>query len=118
MAAERPDRRPPAGLVLRETEAGFQLWVTDLAQLKGWSWVHFRPARTEHGWRTPVEGDAAGWVDLMLCRPPRLIFAELKSERGRLSADQEAWQHKLRACHAEVYIWRPADRPAIKVLLQ
>jgi hypothetical protein len=38
------------------TERDWQRQVTDAAELYGWQWAHFRPARTERGWRTPVSG--------------------------------------------------------------
>jgi hypothetical protein len=38
------------------SEADLLAQVTELAELYGWQWVHFRPARTVHGWRTPVSG--------------------------------------------------------------
>jgi hypothetical protein len=73
------------------TEADLQRAVTDLAELLGYEWAHFRPARTEKGWRTPVSGPlGAGWPDLVLVRERdcRLLFLELKGERGKLSAAQ------------------------------
>lgn len=73
------------------TELEFQNQVTELAEIYGWSWVHFRPAQTAKGWRTPVSGPlGAGWPDLVLIRERdrRLIFAELKRDGGTLSAQQ------------------------------
>jgi len=80
--------------------------VVELAHLFGWRVAHFRPARTAHGWRTPVAADGAGWPDLTLVRGDRLIFAELKSRRGRLSDEQQAWLDVLGAV-GEVHVWRP-----------
>ena len=37
-----------------------------------------------------------------------LIFAELKLDKGKASAEQLTWLKAL-APHAEVYLWRPAD---------
>ena len=60
------------------TEREFQRAVVELARLMGWRVHHTRPALTRAGeWRTPIQGDA-GFPDLVLCRPPRLILAELK----------------------------------------
>ena len=39
----------------------------------------------------------------------RLIFAELKSDAGRLRPDQADWLADLAPTGAEVYVWRPAD---------
>ena len=91
-------------------EAAFQAVVVEIARLAGWRVAHFRAARTEKGWRTPVAADGAGWPDLVLVRPPRIVFAELKSERGKLSARQADWIGALRLLPAaEVYVWRPDD---------
>jgi hypothetical protein len=60
-------------------------------------------------WATPLQGDS-GLPDLILCRPPRLVFAELKSARGRVSPQQQAWLNALSQCAGvEVYLWRPDD---------
>ena len=49
-----------------------------------------------------------GMTDLILCRPPRLILAELKSATGKLTASQEEWAELLKACPGvEYYLWRP-----------
>ena len=46
----------------------------------------------------------------MLLRPPRLIFAELKSKRGRVDFDQATWLNGLNEVKGvEQYLWRPAD---------
>jgi hypothetical protein len=91
-------------------DEAFQSVVVEVARLAGWRVAHFRPARTTQGWRTPVTADGAGWPDLVLVRPPRLIFAELKSERGTVSARQTEWLDVLRLLpKAEVYLWHPSD---------
>jgi hypothetical protein len=82
--------------------------VLDMAALFKWRTLHIRPARTEHGWRSPVQGDGAGFPDLLLLRE-RLVFAELKSERGSLSVDQQDWMFALGEIDAERYVWRPKD---------
>jgi hypothetical protein len=93
--------------------AELQVLVVELATIYGWSWVHFRPARTERGWRTPVEGPLGkGWPDLVLIRERdgRIVFAELKREQGDdLSADQYFVLEYLRAAGQEVHVWRPSD---------
>ena len=92
------------------TEAEFMRQVTDLAEMLGWSWAHFRPARTAHGWRTPVSGPlGAGWPDLTLVRDDRLVFVELKRRAtARPSADQ-TFALTLLAAAAETYVWYPED---------
>jgi hypothetical protein len=91
-------------------EAGFQAAVIEVARLGGWKVAHFRPARTKYGWKTPVAADGAGWPDLACVRGDRAVFAELKSETGKLSDAQADWLDRLRLLPcAEVFVWRPSD---------
>jgi hypothetical protein len=91
-------------------ESSFQSAVVEVARLVGWRVAHFRAARTAKGWRTPITADGAGWPDLVLVRPPRLIFAELKSATGEATDRQLEWLDVLRLLpQVEVYQWRPAD---------
>lgn len=90
------------------TEAQLQAAVLELARLLGWRVAHFRPARTVTGWRTPVAADGAGFPDLCLVRE-RVLFRELKAERGAPSSEQLAWLDALTAAGADAGIWRPSD---------
>lgn len=54
-----------------------------------------------------------GWPDVVLCKPPELIIAELKSAKGKLTVDQKTWVYSLGSCGIETYVWRPADLPYI-----
>lgn len=103
---------------LNETEAGFTRAVLELAKLHGWRTAHFRPAMTAKGWRTPVQGDGAGFPDLVLVRGCRLIFAELKATKGRVSPEQTEWLTRLMGAGAECYIWRPDDWDEIVAKLE
>ena len=96
------------------TEREFQRAVVELARLMGWRVHHTRPALTQRGrWLTPIQGDA-GFPDLVLCRPPRLVIAELKRVGGKPTAEQRGWLEALQACAAlECYLWTPADWNAI-----
>lgn len=72
-----------------QTERAFLDAVIELATLRHWESFHARPGMTGHGWRTPGQGTMAkGWPDLLLARPPRLIFAELKADAGHLTPEQ------------------------------
>lgn len=90
------------------TEAQLQQAVIELARVLGWRVAHFRPAQTARGWRTPVEADGKGFPDLVMVRGERLVFVELKSERGRTSDDQQAWLDAFFAAGHEVYVWDPS----------
>lgn len=81
------------------TEKAWQAQVIELATLYGWE--HYHPFTSIRS--TP------GWPDLTLIRPPELLFAELKTDRGRLTAAQRHWIAMLVACDMEVHVWRPAD---------
>jgi len=100
------------------TEADFLRQVTELATLLRWEWVHFRPAMTTKGWRTPVSGPLGkGWPDLVLVRRGRIVFAELKADKGRTSPDQDWVHHVLAGAGFHVYVWRPADLEDIAAVL-
>jgi hypothetical protein len=81
-------------------EADFQRGVVAFARLNGWR-CH---------WTYDSRRSPEGWPDLVACRGGRLVIAELKSERGRLSADQSDWLCLLRQVPGvEVFLWRPSD---------
>lgn len=95
------------------TEQDFQAAVVDVARMYGWRVHHSRPAmRADGSWRTPIQGDP-GWPDLALAKGGTLILAELKSERGALSAGQREWIAAIPA----IRVWRPSDMPEIVALL-
>lgn len=101
-----------------QTESQFQDTVTEYAGLQGWRWTHFRAAQTGKGWRTPLQG-SRGFPDLVLVRDQRLIFAELKSQRGKKpDQEQRAWLDALKATSGEVYVWRPSDWDTIVGILK
>lgn len=121
MTTPRTRRRAPAQPApLRiedlETEAGFQQWVITRAEHYGFVAWHDRDSRKNE----------RGLPDLILVYcgtqdgrvPGRLIFAELKRQRGKLSLDQKVWQLMLSTVPSiESYVWRPADRPLIERIL-
>lgn len=99
-------------------EASLQDATIDAARILGWLVAHFRQAKTEKGWRTPVSADGKGFPDLVLVHPikRRLIFAELKGKRGRTSPEQAIWLQYLGAVASatpvvEVHLWTPVDWP-------
>jgi hypothetical protein len=103
---------------VRISEADFTVTVIKMAQRFGWRCAHFRPCRTEKGWRTAVQGDGAGFPDLVLARPPRLIFAELKADSGRLTDEQNAWLIALGwPREVEIEVWRPRDIETVERVL-
>jgi len=117
------------------SETAFLAQVLELSALLGWDAAHFRPALTTRGWRTPVQGSLGkGFPDLVLlrARDRRLILAELKSDIGKVSADQAAvlaafevmageWKAAFLPeprIRIDVAVWRPRDFDAIAELLR
>jgi hypothetical protein len=94
---------------LHMTEGEFTETVIELAKFRGWQVSHFRPAMTEHGWRTPLAGHK-GFPDLALARNGVVILAELKTEKGRVTKEQEKW---AAAIGAQYRLWRPRDLETI-----
>lgn len=83
--------------------------TVQLAHYLGWKVHHCRPARTDKGYRTPIQGDA-GFPDLMLAKPPRVIFAEVKAGKDTMSLEQLDWKQCLEHCPGvEYYRWGDWD---------
>jgi hypothetical protein len=95
-------------------ESYFQSQVVMLAKLHGWLVMHTRTVEIRPGvWKTPLTGHS-GYPDLTLAHQYRgVIFAELKSDIGRISTKQKAWHETLTAAGQEVHVWRPKDLDAI-----
>ena len=47
--------------------------------------------------------------DLVMIRDRRILFCELKSERGRVREEQQDWLQALNRAGAEWYVWRPRN---------
>ena len=81
------------------TEKQLSAHIVRLAQMLGYLVYHTYDSRRS----------ARGFPDLVLVHVNRpIIFAELKSERGRVSPDQQNWLDRL-AEQAAVYVWRPSN---------
>jgi hypothetical protein len=91
------------------TERAFMEQILELATYRGWESLHLRPAMTRRGWVTPVQGTmGVGFPDLMLVRDGRLVFMEVKSEKGRVSPAQASVREVLKPI-APCYVVRPSD---------
>lgn len=111
---------------LKLTEAEFTRQVIDLAHARGWLVMHQRPARTSKGWRTAISGDI-GFPDLVMVRDGRLVFAELKVGKNKMSAAQERWIEQLQSVRSVAGVransvmaveWRPEDWDCIELFLE
>lgn len=89
---------------LRQTEAQFQQAIIDLARALGWRVFHpFDSRRSD-----------PGFPDLTMARSERLLFAELKTETGKVSPTQREWLEAIVATGNEIRIWRPSDWAGIE----
>jgi len=100
---------PKGQLARLMSEAELQKSIIAFARAQGWLVAHFRPGKTTRGnWITPVSGDGAGFPDLVLVRDT-VIYAELKSQLGQLTAVQSIWMSTLKHSRQRTFIWRPMD---------
>ena len=84
------------------TEKEWMQQVVTLARLKGWLCYHTHDSRRSE----------PGFPDLVLVKAGHpVIFAELKTEKGRVMPSQAMWLETLRAAvlPPNVHVWRPAD---------
>jgi len=105
-------------LALLLTESELQQRIIDRAEALGWLVYHTYDSRRS----------ASGFPDLVLAREGRVIFVEVKAEKGRLSKSQAEWLRELGIGKPsiqseyvyrshEVYVWRPSDIAWIKDVL-
>lgn len=64
----------------RREEAEYQAQIVELAEATGWAVYHTYDSRRSN----------SGWPDLALWRGATLLFLEIKSETGKVTAEQEA----------------------------
>lgn len=98
------------------SEKEFTVQFLDLAKLCGWFRVHFRAARTKHGWETPIQGDGKGFLDTILVKD-RVLWIELKVRPNKLTREQVEWMERLLRAKQEVYCFYPEDWEQIKAVL-
>jgi len=89
------------------TEREWQAHVVAIAQFHGWRLHHHLISK----------GSSAGWVDLVIGRPGRVLFVELKTDAGNLRPAQITWLGLLAAAGCEVAVWRPADLDLVTAAL-
>jgi hypothetical protein len=97
------------------TEAEFQQVVVDMAAYCGWQLI-YHTHDSRHS--------AAGFPDLVMLRGTRMVVAELKSQKGKLTAAQMNWYGgMIQVADAsngavQAYVWRPSDLDDIEKVLQ
>jgi len=95
--------RPPKSIEMTEAELDSlvrgQPNRPGYARLCGWLVYHtFNSSKSD-----------PGFPDLVLVRDGRIVYAELKTEKGRLTKHQRDWLKALDDAGQEVYVWRPSD---------
>ena len=89
------------------SEKELSLMVRQLASLKGWKVYHTFYSMFSD----------AGFPDLCLCRGDRLVFMELKTEKGKVSQAQKEWLEALALTKCEVFVFRPSEWESIVEVL-
>ena len=85
------------------TERQFQSQIIMVARANNWRVYHTFDSR-----RSP-----AGFPDLVLVGHGRVLFRELKTDKGRMSKPQKEWMQSLIDADADFSVWRPRDLKAI-----
>jgi|1_EtaG_2_1085319.scaffolds.fasta_scaffold59861_1 hypothetical protein len=92
----KPKKEP----VFSQKEKDFMEDLVKKAGFAGWMVYHTYDSRRS----------TAGFPDLVLVKPPVVIFAELKTEKGTPSTAQDEWLEKLGLCtELSVHLWRPSN---------
>jgi hypothetical protein len=83
------------------TEAQLQACIIAAAQRRSWLVYHTYDSRRSQ----------KGFPDLVLVHAgqKRVLYRELKTQRGSLRPDQKTWLNDLTAVGADAAIWRPLD---------
>jgi hypothetical protein len=109
-------RKKPFQLIAdyENSEAEFQRQVIQYAQFCGWLCYSIPDSR---------RSTLAGWPDVVFMRDTRIVFSEMKREKGKTSPAQDVVLATLSAIAEanktmEVYVWRPSDWPEIEVILK
>ncbi len=83
-----------------QTEKDFQAQVLEVAKLNGWLIYHTYDSRRS----------SPGFPDLVLVKPPLVVFAEIKSDAGKVTPAQDGWLGALSGCSEKITgVWRPSD---------
>jgi len=86
------------------SEKHWQDDVLEIANLFGWRAYHTFDSRRSQ----------PGFPDLILVRPPVVIAAELKTDKGRITLAQREWLAVLERCdRIQTRLWRPQDRDQV-----
>jgi hypothetical protein len=121
--------KPSAAVALPPiTEKAFREQVLTVARTCGYvCWYDVAtnaPRRCVCGRFSTGPRNPAGWPDLVLVRPAterrpgRLLFVELKKEKGTLKAEQIAWLSLLGLAGAETYVIHPSELQEFALIIR
>lgn len=85
------------------TEKAFQSNIVQFAKLRRWLVYH-----TWNSQKSP-----AGFPDLVLVRGEKILYRELKTDKGKLTEAQKKWGDALTKAGADWQVWRPHMRDEI-----
>lgn len=117
-------RKPPPGLfqLPPATEKEWQKAVIVEAKKNGWLYYHPERAmvRNHDGSVRWLTNGVPGFPDLVLVKPPTVLFLELKRDRKSQPTDaQVQWVTAIQACsQVEAYVVSPMDAPDLFDLLR
>ena len=91
---------------LAASEAEWMVTVGKALDLTGWAWIHHRSGCRANGkWTTPTQGNSSkGFPDVVAIRPARVLWIEVKTNRGRATPERKVWIERLRASGQEAHI--------------
>jgi hypothetical protein len=81
------------------TEAELQELIRDAC-----SWLRLLAYHTRDS-----RGSSPGFPDLVIVGPGGFLIRELKSETGRITAQQADWLQALRKAGVDAKVWQPVD---------
>ena len=106
--------------MLRVTEKEFQRTVIEYAHALGYKVYH----QIDMGYKDPKTGVkrfsrrvGPGYPDLTIVGHNRILFAELKSEKGGTKKGQVEWAVAIKEAGGAYYLWRPSNWDEIKKIL-
>jgi hypothetical protein len=83
------------------TEAELQAQILDLCKHMGLLAYHTYDSRRS----------VPGFPDLVIVGKDHMLYRELKTDRGRVSEEQDLWLEALHHVGADAKVWRPRDWP-------
>ena len=103
--------RSAAGGVAVNTnhEWHLQAAIEEELRLRGWRFYHSHDSRRS----------VAGFPDLVCLRGDRVLVAEIKGPKTRVTVEQRAWLDAFKAAGVEAYLWRfPGDWANVERVLR